>query len=123
MNMATKQSTPFSTRESEILTLAFQCIEERPKVRYISVTYLVLPLTDHRIQINFELMASKGGFKDNHSARNQFNKLYSKIVNGEKSSASKGEGEGEEKSGEPSPRRRQLRVSARLVCLVWRRTE
>jgi hypothetical protein len=31
--MATKQSTSFTVRETELLTLAFQCIEERPKVR------------------------------------------------------------------------------------------
>jgi hypothetical protein len=49
-------------------------------------------------------MASKGGLKGGKSARDQFNKLYSKIVSGEKSSTSNGEGE--EQSSEPSPKKK-----------------
>jgi hypothetical protein len=38
--MATKQPTAFTARESEILTVAFQCIKERPNVRPIYAHHL-----------------------------------------------------------------------------------
>jgi hypothetical protein len=36
--MAAKQSSAFTVRETELLTIAFQCIKEKPVVRRTHIT-------------------------------------------------------------------------------------
>jgi DNA invertase Pin-like site-specific DNA recombinase len=97
--MTTKQPTAFTARESEILTVAFQCIKERPNVRCMLATCLASLITDHNVQINFELMATQANFQSAKSARDTFNKLYNKILSGQN-------GEGSEQGDEPSPKKK-----------------
>ncbi|GAB7326033.1 hypothetical protein MBLNU13_g10069t1 [Cladosporium sp. NU13] len=84
--MATKQSTAFTARDTELLSIAFQCIKEKPVIDY-------------------ELMAAKTGLKGAKSARDSFNQLYNKILSGQKTSAA-ARGEDKEQSGEPSPKKK-----------------
>ena len=101
--MATKQSTSFTVRETELLTIAFQCLKERPNVRRTYTTYVAFLFTDCCTQIDYEVMASKANYKGAKSARDSFNQLYNKIVSGEKSSSFNGEAK--EQSDEPSPKK------------------
>jgi hypothetical protein len=67
-------------------------------------TCLVPLLTDHKTQIDFELMATKANFQSAKSARDTFNKLYNKILSGQQSSSANGEVR--EQGDEPSPKKK-----------------
>jgi hypothetical protein len=114
--MAAKQPTSFTVRESEILTVAFQCIKERPNVRRVTTPCIVLPLTNDRTQIDFELMANKASFQSAKSARDTFNKLYNKILSGQQSSSANGDGK--EQSGELSPKKKKATPSKRKAGML-----
>ena len=102
--MATKQSTAFTARETELLTIAFQCIKEKPVVSLAHIIHTPTPSTNHSTQIDYELMAAKAGLKGAKSARDSFGPLYNKILSGQKMSAAGGEEK--EQSGEPSPKKK-----------------
>lgn len=102
--MASKQSTAFTARETELLTIAFQCIKEKPVVSLAHITVPAISSTNHPTQIDYELMAAKAGLKGAKSARDSFGPLYNKILSGQKMSAANGEEK--EQSGEPSPKKK-----------------
>lgn len=104
--MTTKPSTAFTPRELELLTIAFQCIKEKPNVRLTHTAHLALPLTNSSIQIDYELMASKAGLKGVKSARDSFGPLYNKILNGQKMYATANNGEGNEQGAQTSPKKK-----------------
>ena len=101
--MAAKQSTAFTARETELLTIAFQCTKEKPVVG-CAHTCPAIPPTNLPTQIDYELMAAKAGLKGAKSARDSFGPLYNKILSGQKMAAANGDAK--EQSGEPSPKKK-----------------
>ncbi|KAM0692341.1 hypothetical protein Q7P36_008542 [Cladosporium allicinum] len=58
-----KPAATFTARETELLTIAFQCLKSKP-------------------DIDYNLMALKANLKGAKSARDSFNPLYNKIIAG-----------------------------------------
>jgi len=107
----------FTPRELELLTIAFQCLKEKPNVRLTHLTYHAPPLINSPIQIDYELMASKAGLKGVKSARDSFGPLYNKIVSGQKISAA-ANGEGGEQSALTSPPKKKATPSKRKAGML-----
>ena len=103
--MATKQSTAFTAREAELLSIAFQCTKEKSVVSLAHTFWLVISPTNRPTQIDYELMAAKAGLKGAKSARDTFGQLYNKILSGQKTPATAG-GEGKEQSSESPPKKK-----------------
>jgi hypothetical protein len=74
----------FTARETELLTIAFQCLKSKPDVcMHLNTTIqpsLLGPANFH--QIDYNLMAVKANLKGAKSANDSFNRLYSKILAG-----------------------------------------
>jgi hypothetical protein len=76
-----KPVTAFTARETELLTIAFQCLKSKPDVRIPPN-----PCTPHQPnlslphQIDYDLMAVKANLKGAKSARDSFGPLYNKIL-------------------------------------------